>query len=262
MNLHRIRPHLAFQNPPSLTGRAFGRLPAIDFRDRAYLLKPVTAQVVHTNRYWRAGDVLDQDGLPQCVAFAGQGFLLAGPVKNKMLHDPQWLYDQCQLADEWEGTDYDGTSVRALFKVLQREGLVSEYNWATDPLTTATHLLTAGPVVFGTNWYVGMEAPDEHGFIHATGGVAGGHAYLIVGCNVHKKCPDGSLGAFRMQNSWGLDWGRKGRAWIAFSDAAKLIAEYGEVATSTELKLEDRPAEGDEQDDSADPEQTSFEHAI
>lgn len=262
MNLHRIRPHLAFHNPSSLTGRSFGRLPAIDFRDRAYMLRPPAEEVTRTSRYWRAGQVLDQDGLPQCVAFAGQGFLLAGPVKNQMLHDPAWLYHECQLLDEWEGEDYDGTSVRALFKVLQREGLVSVYNWATDPLIAAQHILANGPVVFGTNWYVGMEAPDEHGFIHATGAVAGGHAYLIVGCNVNKKCPDGSSGAFRMQNSWGTDWGRKGRAWIAFSDAAKLIAEYGEVATSSELKLQERPAEEDEQDAGADPEQYSFEHAV
>jgi hypothetical protein len=251
--------HAAHDKTLSLTGKGFGRLPAIDFRDRGYMLERPTKAPTRTSRYWRVGQVLDQGDTPQCVAFAGEGFLMDAPVKNKPWKTPQDLYNECQKVDEWKDQPHEGTSVRALFKVLQAKGFVSVYNWATDVDTAIAFVLEHGPVVFGTDWYSGMSVPDSHGFIHVAGSIAGGHGYDIIGGSLKKKCPDGSLGAFRMQNSWGTDWGReKGRAWISFPDAAKLIAAWGEVATSNEIKVEEREAEDSEQEPPADARQTSI----
>jgi C1A family cysteine protease len=63
----------------------------------------------------------------------------------------------------------------------------------------------------------------------------GGHAYLICGANREMRCPDGTLGALRMQNSWGQSWGDGGQAWISYMDAATLLKDWGEAATSAEL---------------------------
>lgn len=252
--------HLAHDNPLSITGKGFGRLPALDFRDRKFTLQRPTTMPTRTYRYWRVAQVLDQGSTPQCVAYSGEGFLMDAPVKNKPWKTPQDLYNECQAIDEWSPTPHDGTSVRALFKVLQSHNFVSVYNWATDVDTAAAYILEHGPVVFGTDWFSGMYTPDSHGFIHAIGSNVGGHAYDIIGVNVKKMCPDRSIGAFRMQNSWGTDWGREnGRAWISFTDAAKLIASWGEVAMSDELKVEEaEPQDSEAQADPGDPRQTSI----
>jgi C1A family cysteine protease len=96
--------------------------------------------------------------------------------------------------------------------------------------------LTKGPVVVGTNWYDRMFKPEK-GFIRVGGQVAGGHAWLLLGADRSKKCPDGTMGACRMINSWGRGWGESGRAWISFNDLDKLIKADGEAATAKELLL-------------------------
>lgn len=215
-----------------------GRLPAIDFRDRNYLLAPPsTATIGVTSREWRTGVVLNQGDTPQCVAYSGEQYLATGPVRNLFYKTPADLYHEAQTLDEWAPAPHDGTSVRALFKVLQAKGYVKNYQWAFDIDTVVRHVLSTGPVVFGTNWYVKMFDPDKYGFIWAQGPLAGGHAYLIKGVNTLKKCPDGTIGALRMVNSWGTNWGQKGYAWISFATASQLIKEYGEAATSLELKF-------------------------
>lgn len=222
--------------------KGLGRLISVDFRDTKYLMTknlPKRTSGV-TYRYWRTGKVLDQADTSQCVAFSGQQYLVTGPITNPFYKTPVELYNECQKVDEWEGENYDGTSVRALFKVLQNAGYIKEYTWAYDTQTVVRHLLDTGPVVLGTNWYNSMFYPDAiTGFItlRANSGLAGGHAYMVKGCNNDKLCPDGSRGAIRIINSWGTEWGDNGHAWISYKDADRLIKNWGEAATGTELKF-------------------------
>jgi C1A family cysteine protease len=151
---------------------------------------------------------------------------------------PEHIYKACLEVDEWPGEDMEnGTSVRALFKVLQRNNLVSEYRWGFDTLTVVNHVLTTGPVVMGTTWTMDMFMPDRWGYITPTGEAAGGHAWLIVGAVRDKLNPDGTLGAVRMINSWGRNWGTQGgRAWVTFRDLGMLIEDYGEACVATEVR--------------------------
>lgn len=220
------------------TERQFGRLPSVDFRDRKFLMSGLEEkEITRTSRFWIAAKPLDQGRTSLCVAYAGEQLLLSSPVKNKFYKTPAELYNECQKVDEWEGEDYNGTSVRALFKVLKEQGYISEYRWAFSLAPVVNHLINVGPVVFGTTWTSGMFKPDDEGFIHVTGNSVGGHAYLLVGLNLEKKCPDGSTGAVRILNSWGSDWAQKGRAWLSLVDAAKLISDFGECGTADELKF-------------------------
>jgi C1A family cysteine protease len=219
-----------------------GRLPSVDFRDRQFLLSPPPSSAIERrNRHWITGQVLDQGYTSQCVAYSGAQYLITNPIKNKWTGTIEQLYEQCQDVDEWPGTDYDGTSVRALFKVFKAKGFVSTYQWAFDVNTVVRHILTTGPVVFGTNWYLGMFDADDEGFIYPTGPTVGGHAYMVKGVNLDKKCTDGTTGAFRIINSWGRSWAQDGKCWMSFPTAARLISEWGEAATSTELKF--KPSE-------------------
>jgi hypothetical protein len=171
------------------------------------------------------------------VEYSGRQWLYSNPVRNAVLGPFGALYGECQKVDEWPGEDYEGTSVRALFKVLQGKGYVEKYGWAFDVGTVADWIIQKGPIVLGTDWFSGMMDTDEQGFIHASGYAVGGHAYLAKGVNRKKVCPDGTLGAVRLINSWGLGWGQYGYAWISFRDMQTLLDRDGEAATALEIKL-------------------------
>jgi hypothetical protein len=218
---------------------ALGRLPALDPRDRGFLMSsPLRRETGRSFRYYMTDPAMDQDTKPWCVEYAWQQFLRSAPVKNPKWKTPGDLYRECQLVDEWPGENYEGTSVRAGAKILQAEGYLRTYTWAFNAFAAACHVLNVGPVVFGTNWYEGMDKPDpKSGFIRAAGPLRGGHAYLIKGVNFLKLCPDGSHGAFRVINSWGRSFGDKGMAWLSFIDADRLIKEWGEACTAVEVKF-------------------------
>lgn len=211
-----------------------GRLPALDFRDRRHMM--VARKPVHTFRSWLTpGPTMDQGFSSQCVAYAWMRLLGAHPVVNHPL-DPATIYAEAQRVDEWEGEDYEGTSVRAGAKVLQARGFLTGYAWADNVDTVVNHVLTKGPAVMGTTWHWDMFTPDRFGYIHPGGGNAGGHSYILPVVNTERSNPDGSKGAARIENSWGDGWGEGGRAWISFRDLGALIEDWGEACAPTEVK--------------------------
>lgn len=220
----------------------FGRRPAPDPRDANFPLRTTPQQqqeaAATEARYWYSSDVLNQGPTPHCVAYSGVHFLRAGPVRNLTnLPEPVRLYDECQRIDEWAGEDYDGTSVRALFKVLKARGYITSYVWTTHVETLVTHLLTKGPLILGTDWYENMSTPDAAGFLDDSGSWLGGHAYTIIGANRARRCPDGSVGAARVLNSWGRDWAEAGRAWLPFTTMQRLLNAQGEACTAEEVRV-------------------------
>lgn len=215
-----------------------GRLVQTDPRTRNFALRKMEVPSEVRRRYWWGGPVYDQKDTPQCVGYAGFGWLTGGPVTNHPDFAPADLYHWAQEEDEWPGQDYDGTSTLGLMKALKKKGYIGEYRWAFDCETLVAWLLTKGPVLVGTSWFVDMftpAAPD--GFIHPTGQDVGGHEWRIVGADRDKKCPDGTSGAVRMINSWGTGWGDQGRAWVSFKDLDFLIKNQGEAVTVDELKI-------------------------
>lgn len=212
-----------------------GRLRSPDPRDCEYLM-PRAAMPTAIRKHWHSPGVMDQGATSQCVAYSGIKYLTSGPIVNRPAFTPDALYRQCQLGDEWPGTAYEGTSVRACFKTFRALGYVSAYLWAFEAGPVISHLLTRGPVVMGTTWTVDMSMPDDRGFISFTGQSLGGHAYLLTGVDRAKLCPDGSRGAVRMVNSWGRGWADGGRAFISFADLQRLIEDYGEACVASEVR--------------------------
>ncbi len=224
----------------------FGRLYAPDPKDLDHPLRPLAAAVKRTveerrYRYWWAnGWWGDQGDTSECVGYAWAHYVEDSPITHPLglqpyIH-PHDIYTSAKLVDEWDGTDYDGTSVRAGVKVLQSKGLIESYKWALNVQDVIDAVLYLGPVIMGTNWYEGMgynwyldrdQALREGYILKVDGPVVGGHAWVINGVNVNS-------GLFRMKNSWGREWGKDGAAWIKFDDIARLIEEDGESCIAVE----------------------------
>jgi Papain family cysteine protease len=207
-----------------------GRKHAPDPRDMAHLLSVPLS--LRTSRFWWGYRTrLDQGNTSECVAYSWSHFIIDSPTThNQPLISPHVLYTEAQKVDEWDGENYDGTSVRAGAKVLQTHGEIGAYKWAFDLTTIINCILEQGPVVVGTNWYNSMFTPDSNNFlvVAPTSLVAGGHAYKLDGVNVPKEF-------FRMKNSWGIGWGRSGFARIHFSTMERLISEDGEACIALEV---------------------------
>ncbi|NJL70412.1 MAG: hypothetical protein HC888_01780 [Candidatus Competibacteraceae bacterium] len=219
--------------------RKLARLAAPDHRDRLFGLMPPKANSDLKYKFWYTSPAYDQGSTSQCVAYSGIKYLDSAPIRNRdfaLNVGFSELYHRCQLIDEWPGENYDGTSVRALFKILKEMGYIQEYRWAFDIPTMVQHVLTTGPMVVGTDWHTGMYSVDGRGFIHPTGRSNGGHAYMIKGVNTRTVCPDGTIGAFRIINSWGIDWGVNGCASISFAAFAQLLARGGDACCATEIQ--------------------------
>lgn len=210
-----------------------GRELSIDVRDKNYLIekKLNLKQTSLTEKYWFSdGWWGDQGKTPQCVGFAWAHFIDDGPILHlgkKPNINPTLIYREAQKIDEWHGENYNGTSVRAGVKFLQKQGKIKSYLWTTNLDTLIKTLLTQGPVVAGTIWHQSMFHPDRSGIIRANGRVVGGHAYLINGVNTKTKL-------FRIKNSWGRKWGQLGHAFISFSDMSRLIQNNGEICLAIE----------------------------
>lgn len=201
---------------------------------------------------------LDQGVEGACVSTGCGHELAASPAVVRGVTFP-WcrenIYHPAQHEDPWVGCAlgprcpiepspeaYEGTSVLAGVKQLQRLGFVSEYTWALDLKEAVLGLGHHGPAIIGVNWYTGMFDTDSNGFIHPAGRIEGGHCLLVVGVKIaYKKATwsgwlrrqwedvDLDKSYITLHNSWGKGWGVEGRAKMTLRDLGKLIEEQGEV---------------------------------
>lgn len=175
--------------------------------------------------------VLDQGDTGHCVGFGGTDWLNALPVDdhqpNQYGHD---LYYLCKIEDG-EPNAENGSTVRSLAKVLQNQGHLKTYAWASTVGEVQAFVASQGPVIFGTDWTQAMFNPDENGIITPTGPVAGGHCYLCVGYD-----PVSNL--FEFLNSWGASWAKNGRFFMHADDVKILLAgidSRGEACAGVEV---------------------------
>lgn len=224
-----------------------GRRHAPDERDKQYPAKrprkPRGLLTAATYRNWY--DLIwrgDQGNTSECVAYSALHRIENAPVTYKEagpILKPHDVYEAAQEIDEWPGSNYEGTSVRAGAKVMQSKGLIKEYQWAQDFATFTDLVHYSGPMLVGTMWYWSMFTPvwskDASGKyrwmleIDESEGEAGGHAWLVNGVSRTSR-------TFRMLNSWGSSWGSSGHAWLSFETMERLVfGEYGEACLYVEV---------------------------
>ena len=201
----------------------FDRLVQFDEKSRQYPIRTLVPKKPRSYT-WSCKTFLDQGSEGACVGFSWAHELAARPKAQKGIttENAQQIYRTARTLDEWEGEDYEGTSVLAGAKAVSNQGLIKEYRWAfgLDDLILAVGY--AGTAVLGVNWYSGMMNVNSQGFLVVSGSQVGGHAILCHGVNVRE-------GYFKVHNSWGQDWGVNGEAKISFADMARLLQEQGEA---------------------------------
>lgn len=176
------------------------------------ILAPASMVEDYIARYYRVGPPLDQKREGACTGFGVQNFLNAAPLmSNGTNADAQKLYYRARQIDEWEGEDYDGSSVSAATRAAMELGKVSEWGYLDTHAACCKWILdNRGGLIYGMNWYEGMYTPNAEGYIRPTGKMVGGHCLYERGCS---KWLDS-----RLYNSWGADWGYHGLAWMSKAD--------------------------------------------
>src|SRR5215213_644760 len=174
------------------------RVPILDYRprlveaNRQYRVEPPARDLSQVTRWWAPGTVLDQGQEGSCVGHGIVGEFLASPVRGP-LHPPSGfsraevghllalqVYNRAKEIDEWEGVDYEGTSVRAGMLVGRSRGWYDGFTWAFN-MTELRAALEQGPVVVGVDWHQDSYDALPNGDLLISGPVVGGHCLLVNG---------------------------------------------------------------------------------
>ncbi len=206
-----------------------------DERSRMYAVPPLRAEQLPDRRHWRPGPVLDQGSEGACTGFAVAGELAASPhrVRGVDMELARRLYHRARQIDEWPGENYEGSSVLAAVKAAAELGYISEYRWAFSIDDLRAAVLGLGPAVIGIPWYASMYTPRRSGLLDISGPIVGGHAILVTGYHPRRRLwgegwRDRHV-VFRLRNSWGPGYGRRGDCYIRDTDLAALLADQGEA---------------------------------
>lgn len=185
-------------------------------------------EVELTERAWVfPQEPLDQGDFPHCCGFGAADWGINEPSPTHFTNaDGHRFYYECKVI-EGEPNEENGAYVRSVGKVLKANAHLEAYAFAPDMATIKYWLLYKGPLIVGTIWTEGMFNPDENDLIHPTGETVGGHCYLI---NEWK-----SNGYIGIQNSWGAQWGKDGKAYISEEDFGNLFSRGGEALAAIEI---------------------------
>jgi hypothetical protein len=225
--------------------RVFDRVVQFDDKSRSFPVRSVLPTKKMRSYTWQCDRFNDQGTEGACVGFAWGHELSAIPFKAPMSagDSKQIYYDAREFFDPWPGEAYQGTSVLAGCKAVQKWGYMREYRWGFGLEDVTRSVGSLGPGVAGINWYSMMNNTDINGFIHKGGFIQGGHAIMVRGVRVillpglkdrtNFANVDKINSYFILHNSWGESWGMKGLCKISFLDFEALLHEAGEFVIPT-----------------------------
>lgn len=182
-----------------------------------------------TGNPWNDTKQLDQGNTGHCVGFGWAQWGNTDPVNDNFTDDDgHRVYYECKIIDG-EPSQENGSSVRSGAKAMKARGRIGAYVFATSMADIKAWVTNKGPVVIGTDWTSNMFHPDINGIVHPTGGIAGGHCYLLI----EWRADD----LLTFQNSWGSDFGDNGYFRMHATEFQGLIDAQGEACAGLELPL-------------------------
>jgi len=135
------------------------------------------------------------------------------------------VYSEATSIDEFLGQyppDDTGSSGLAVAKVAREHGWIESYSHAFSFNAALTGLQSA-PLITGVNWYEDFDEPEPDGEMPFPNGVVrGGHELCVDELDVEHD-------RVWVTNSWGADWGLKGRAYWRFATWNRLLSEQGDA---------------------------------
>lgn len=188
-----------------------------------------------TTPAWVDAVVLDQGDFGTCVGNGWAGWGISTPIVDAYDEDDaRAIYYEATVIDgtpddpDAPGGGQVGSTVRSGAKAMQNRKRLVAYAFASGLADIDEWIDAHGPVVIGSDWTNDMFEPDSSGYVRPTGGVAGGHCYLLLD---KLDAED----AYLFRNSWGPGWGDKGNFRMKRSDFAQLLAAQGEACCAAEV---------------------------
>lgn len=214
-----------------------GRHVLHDARSRDYDADSLVTQVTReaTTYHQRVVPPWDQGQVGACTAFAALGLMMTEPFVGAhsfteqdalRFYSEETRLDDRQIPGEYPPDDTGSTGLWSM-KVLRNWLLIPGYKHAFS-IGTVKRLLQVAPVSFGFAWYQSMFEVDRHGFlkVNTASGLAGGHQLDGTAVDYERQ-------AVQLTNSWGVDWGVRGTAYLRFSDLETLLRLHGDCAVPT-----------------------------
>lgn len=240
------------QPAPVHDGRRLDWFRRLDPRSLSYPVAAGPDTALPTRgRLWPAGRILDQGREGACV---GAGCVAEAaaepvPVPGLSMRNALAWYRSAQRRDQWPGEAYDGTSVLAGCLEGRARQLYAGFLWAKRAEQLAAGIVApeeegGGPAIIGVEWTEGAYETDTLGVLRPSGAVVGGHCVCVLGfvpadlsgmseddaaellqqledvrlgAAVESVLADGEAGAFIVQNSWGLSFGKNGLCVVPLS---------------------------------------------
>lgn len=221
------------------TARTFDWKPRFDEKSLGYKIGVMQAKAGITvrtprNKSWTRHAWLDQGQEGACTGFSFAQLLACTPKPASGITnaDGEYWYQEAKKHDEYPGENYDGSSVLGTMTAGTVDNKLSAYWWATTLEEIDTGLSYYGPMQFGVPWMTGMMTPDAEGWLNSRGQVEGGHAICVAARLV---LPSGKV-RYRIDNSWGKDWGINGSAYVDADVMRFWLGQQSEFALPRKAK--------------------------
>src|ERR1044072_7987713 len=126
--------------------------------------------------------------------------------------------------------------LQAGMKAGVKLGYSTSSYWAFGIDDVIDCIVRQGPILLGISWFESMSNPDSDGFIPVDfGGSSSGHCIMANG--YWPRHPDfGDV--IVLTNTWGSDWGLRGRGYIHVSALGRLLQMDGEAVKPHDVAIE------------------------